>query len=52
VQCNQYSINKCESIVKQRKRKTNEAVRMRMTLWKKNSSKYTAPFANAKIADL
>ena len=43
---------KCESIVKRRKRMTNDAVRMRMTLWKKNSSNYTAPFANAMIADL
>ena len=42
----------CESIVKRRKRMTNDAVRMRMTLWKKNSSNYTAPFANAMIADL
>jgi len=45
-------VNKCESIVKRRKRMTNDAVRMRMTLWKKNSSNYTAPFANAMIADL
>ena len=43
---------KCESIVKRRKKMTNDAVRMRMTLWKKNSSNYTAPFANAMIADL
>ena len=45
-------ISKCESIVKRRKKMTNDAVRMRMTLWKKNSSNYTAPFANAMIADL
>ena len=44
-------VKKCESIVKRRKRKTNDAARMRMTLWKKNSSNYTAPFANAMIAD-
>ena len=44
--------SKCESIVKRRKKMTNDAVRMRMTLWKKNSSNYTAPFANAMIADL
>ena len=47
-----YASSKCESIVKRRKRMTNDAVRMRMTLWKKNSSNYTAPFANAMIADL
>ena len=49
--CDNY-VEKCESIVKRRKRMTNDAVRMRMTLWKKNSSNYTAPFANAMIADL
>lgn len=49
---NKTPLYKCESIVKRRKRKTNDAARMRMTLWKKNSSNYTAPFANAMIADL
>ena len=48
---NKTPLYKCESIVKRRKRKTNDAARMRMTLWKKNSSNYTAPFANAMIAD-
>ena len=31
---------------------TNDAEKMRMTLWKKNSSDYTALFANAMIADI
>ena len=35
-----------------RKTKTNSTKRMRMDSWKTNSSNYTAPFANAMIADL